>query len=159
MRDRARGVRTLIAAASLVLFAASAGAEDAGAEDKYNPEMTSCKMVFNIKGWSLGIASSKGEGTISCDNGQTAEVSLDSKAVGFTVGKSAIRGGQGSFSPVSDIKELYGDYGALKAHAGAGSSSGAASVLTRGEVSLSLSGAGQGVDLGVSIGRLAVEPK
>jgi hypothetical protein len=142
-----------IAAAGTVL-----AAFPAGAEDEYNPKMIKCTMIFNLKGWSVGVASSKGEGTITCDNGEKAEVVLDSKAVGLTVGKSAIRGGRGVFSVVPKIEELYGGYGSAEAHAGAGASS-KATVLTKGDVSLALSGQGQGMDLGVSIGSFVIKPK
>jgi opacity protein-like surface antigen len=53
-------------ALSLVLAASAAAAE----------KTTICTMDFTLKGWSAGYSTARGSGTISCDNGQTAEVRL-----------------------------------------------------------------------------------
>ena len=130
----------------------------AGAEDEFEPELTRCTMAFNIKGWSFVFKTSKGEGRISCDNGQTGEVKLRSMGGGFTVGKSQIIGGEAKFYAVRDIEELYGTYAEATGHAGA-NVSGGASVMTKGEVSMVLSGSGSGVDIGVSFGGFRIEPR
>jgi hypothetical protein len=80
-----------------------------------------------------------------------------SKAGGLTVGKSKIVGGIGRFTPVQKIDELFGSYAKAEAHAGAGDSAKAA-VVTKGEISLTLAGQGQGVDLGVAIGNFVIKP-
>ena len=72
-------------------------------------------------------------------------------------GKGAIREGRASFSEVFDISELYGGYVSAEAHAGA-SKSASAQVMTKGEVSVSLTGKGAGVDLGVAIGKFSIKP-
>ena len=118
---------------------------------------TKCRMTFDLRSWSAFYKSSKGEGTITCDTGESARVSLRAKGGGLTVGKSKIVDGEGVFSPVEDIRELYGAYAQGEAHAGAGSAV-AAQGLTKGEVSLSLTGKGHGVDLGVSFGKFTIEP-
>jgi hypothetical protein len=143
----------LVASAAL---AAPALAES-GDDDKFNPNMTSCEMVYNLSGWSVGYSTSKGEGRITCSNGQKAEVTIVSKAGGLTVGKSKIVGGIGRFTPVQKIDELFGSYAKAEAHAGAGDSAKAA-VVTKGEISLTLAGQGQGVDLGVAIGNFVIKP-
>jgi hypothetical protein len=71
------------------------------------------------------------------------------------VGKSSIEDGNGKFSDVASIEELFGSYIAAEAHAGAVKSSGA-QVMTKGEVSLALSGTGRGFDLGIAFGRLKI---
>jgi hypothetical protein len=116
---------------------------------------TVCKMDFTLKGWSAGYKTAKGTGTISCDNGQTAEVKLHATGGGLTAGKSAVRDGHGKFTPVADISELFGAYVSAGAAAGAGQSS-EAQALTKGEVSLSLTGTGTGVELGVSFGKFTI---
>ncbi|HVT61295.1 MAG TPA: hypothetical protein VHR45_23230 [Thermoanaerobaculia bacterium] len=119
---------------------------------------TACTMDFTLKGWSAGYKTSKGTGTISCDNGQTAEVRLHARGGGLTAGKSAVRDGHGKFTAVADISELFGDYASAGAAAGAGKSS-EAQALTKGEVSLTLTGKGTGVELGVSLTKFTISKR
>ncbi len=117
---------------------------------------TKCKMHFSLRGWSAIYQTASGSATITCDNGQSANVLLDTKGGGLTAGKSRIQG-TGTFSGVSDISELYGAYVKAEAHAGAVKSAGA-QALTKGEVSLALAGTGKGFDLGISFGRFTIKP-
>jgi hypothetical protein len=130
----------------------------AAAEDPYHPTMTSCEMIYNLKGWSVIYKTSKGEGRITCSNGQAADVAIKTHGGGFTVGKSEIIGGKGKFSEVRSIDALFGTYAVAEAHAGATKSAGA-QAMTKGEVSLSLVGTGQGVDVGFSFGGFTIERK
>jgi hypothetical protein len=114
-----------------------------------------CTMTFEMKGWSAFYKTASGTGTVKCDNGQTARVKLSAKGGGLTVGKSSIEDGHGEFSTVTGISEIFGSYAAAEAHAGA-VQSGAAQVMTKGEVSLALSGKGRGFDLGVAFGKLTI---
>ena len=116
---------------------------------------TKCKMTYSLAGWSAGYSTASGSGTITCDNGQSARVSLRAKGGGLTAGKSKIVNGSGTFSEVGDISELFGTYGSAEAHAGMGGSS-AAQVVTKGTVSLAFSGTGKGVDLGVTFGEFVI---
>ena len=70
-------------------------------------------------------------------------------------GKSSIENGQGEFSGAHNLDELLGSYVSAEAHAGAVKSSKAA-VMTKGEISLALSGTGRGWDLGVAFGKLTI---
>jgi hypothetical protein len=126
-----------------------------GAGDKWAEKTTVCTMDFTLKGWSAGYKTARGEGTISCDNGQTAQVRIHSVGGGLTAGKSAVRDGRAKFTQVADIGELFGDYASADAAAGAGESS-QAQALIKGEVSLSLTGKGTGVELGVSFGKFTI---
>jgi hypothetical protein len=119
---------------------------------------TVCEMRFTLSGWSAFYKTASGSGTITCDNGQKANVQLSSKGGGLTAGKYKIRDGYGKFSEVGDISELYGTYAQGGAEAGAGKSS-TAQVVTKGEVSLALAGSGTGVNLGVSFGKLTISKK
>jgi len=114
-----------------------------------------CKLSFNMQGWSAFYKTASGTGTVKCSNGQTMAVKLDAKGGGLTVGKSKIEDGQGEFSAVTGIDELLGSYISAEAHAGAVKSS-QAQVMTKGEVSLALSGTGRGWDLGIAFGRLTI---
>lgn len=114
-----------------------------------------CKLSFTMKGWSAFYKTASGSGTVQCSNGQTMSVKMDAKGGGLTVGKSSIEDGHGEFSAVGSIDELLGSYVAAEAHAGAVKSS-QAQVMTKGEVSLALSGTGRGWDLGIAFGRLTI---
>ncbi len=119
---------------------------------------TVCEMRFTMSGWSAIYKTAKGNGTITCDNGQTAKVHLSAKGGGLTAGKYRIRDGYGKFSAVSGISELFGDYAEGGADAGVVKSS-EAQVMTKGEVSLALAGHGSGVNLGVSFGKFTISPR
>lgn len=117
---------------------------------------TKCTMSFKMSGWSAFYKASNGTGTIRCSNGQTLKVKLRARGGGLTVGKSTIEDGRGEFSGISGgIEELLGSYVVAEAHAGAVNSA-QANVMTKGEVSLALSGTGKGWDLGISFGKLSI---
>ena len=116
---------------------------------------TKCTMKYSLSGWSAGYSTATGSGTITCDNGQSAHVSLEATGSGVTAGKSKIIDGSGTFSEVGDIGELFGSYASADVHAGMVDSS-AAQVVTKGTVSLAFSGTGKGVDLGVTFGKFVI---
>ena len=133
-------------AASLASTSPVASAQEASVD---------CEMSFTMKGWSAFYKTASGTGTIKCSNGQTATVKLSAKGGGLTVGKSSIEDGHGKFSAVHGIDEVFGSYVAAEAHAGAVKSA-KAQVMTKGEVSLALSGKGRGWDLGIAFGKLTI---
>ena len=112
-------------------------------------------MTFTLKGWSALYQTASGSGTIHCSNGETLHVKLSAKGGGLTVGKS-VETGHGEFSDVESVNELLGAYAAAQAHAGAVKSA-QAQVMTKGEVSLALSGKGRGWELGIAFGELKIE--
>ena len=114
-----------------------------------------CEMKFTMSGWSAFYKTASGKGTVKCDNGQSMKVKLSAKGGGLTVGKSTIEDGHGEFSGVASVNEIIGSYIAAEAHAGAVESA-QAQVMTKGEVSLALSGKGRGFDLGVAFGKLTI---
>ncbi len=117
-----------------------------------------CEMRFDLRGWSVFYKRSSGSGTITCNNGQSMRVSLEARGGGITFGKSRIENGVGEFSGVRDISELLGGYVSAEAHAGAGKSA-KGQVVTKGEVSLALSGTGKGWDVGVAFGSLIIKQR
>lgn len=141
--------RTVLALSALLLSLTAVA--PAGAMAK----TTVCRMDYTLKGWSAFYKTSHGSGTITCDNGQTATAKISAKGGGLTAGKSEIREGNGKFSEVTDIRELFGTYASATAAAGAVKSS-EAQALTKGEVSLALAGKGTGVELGVSFGKFTI---
>lgn len=110
-----------------------------------------CKLKFSLTGWSLIFKHAEGHGTVHCENGQSMAVKIEAKGGGLTVGKSHIDNGTGRFTDVHRIEDVLGTYAQGDASAGA-VKSGTAQVLTKGTVSLALAGAGEGVELGVSVG-------
>jgi hypothetical protein len=116
---------------------------------------TSCQMTFSMTGWSAFYRTANGSGTITCDNGQSAKVTVSSKGGGVTFGRSRIKDATGKFTEVEDISELFGSYAQGEAHAGAGKSANS-SALTKGEVSLAIVGKGKGVDVGISFGKFTI---
>lgn len=99
-----------------------------------------------------------GAGTITCDNGQTADVKITARGGGLSAGKGEIRDGKGTFSEVSGIRELFGTYAAAEASAGAVKNASAA-VVTKGEVTLGLEGKGTGWEVGVSFSKFTLTPR
>lgn len=114
-----------------------------------------CKLHFSLSGWSAFYKTLSGSGTVACDNGQRMAVDIRSKGGGLTFGKSRIADGLGEFSGVRDIHDVLGHYAAAEAHAGAGRSA-HAQVVTKGDISLALSGKGEGWDVGVAFGNFII---
>jgi hypothetical protein len=119
--------------------------------------LTRCQLEYSLDGWSVFYKEAVGDGVITCDDGQRARVDLETRGGGITFGRSRIVDGFGDFSPVVEIDDLFGDYADAEAHAGLGAST-SAHVVTKGAVSLTLSGRGNGVDLGFAFGRFTITP-
>lgn len=115
-----------------------------------------CKMDFNLAGWAIIYKEASGAGTVTCSNGQSANVNISAKGGGLAAGKYEIDDGIGTFSKVKDISEIFGTYAQAEAQAGAVKTANA-QALTKGEVSLGLTGTGRGWDLGVSFGGFTIE--
>jgi hypothetical protein len=116
----------------------------------------SCKMDFQVSGWSVFYQTATGSGVVRCDNGQSMHVRIRVKGGGLTFGKTKITDGVGKFTGVHGIGEIKGHYANAEVHAGAEKSA-AAQVLTKGNVSLALSGTGQGWNLGIAFGAFIIE--
>lgn len=136
---------TFLALASLAAPARAAGNID-------------CKLSFDLAGWSVFYKTASGDGTVTCDNGQSLPVHISAKGGGLTFGKSRIDNGTGEFSGVHDVRDVLGTYATAEAHAGAAKSS-KAQVMTKGDVSLALAGTGSGWDVGVAFGKFVLEPR
>ena len=115
-----------------------------------------CKLSFTMSGWSAFYKRADGTGTITCNNGQSMAVKLAARGGGLSAGKSTISHGVGEFSGVHKIDDVLGSYASAEAHAGAVKSS-QAQVVTKGEISLALSGTGEGWDLGIAFGKFTIK--
>jgi hypothetical protein len=109
-----------------------------------------CKMNYTLTGWSVLYKHAEGRGTVHCSNGQQMSVKLSAKGGGLTVGKYKITNGFGEFAGVENIDDVLGTYVAASADAAA-VKAGTAQAMTKGDVSLALSGTGKGVNLGVAL--------
>jgi len=154
--------RTIAVLAMLVLgLAPAALAEDAAPDKPKEHKPMDCQMTYNLKGWSAIYKTAKGDGVITCTNGQTANVTISVHGGGITFGKTEIYDGKAKISGGRSIDDIYGSYASASAHAGAGKAV-QAEVLTKGEVSIALSGKGTGVDVGADFSGFKIskaEPK
>ena len=117
--------------------------------------LTKCDLTFDLESWSIFYKEGHGRGVVDCDNGQRAHVIIETRGGGISFGASKIVDGNGEFSFLSDIDEIYGDYATAEAHAGMGPAT-HAQVVTKGPLSLALSGTGNGVDVGFAFGRFTI---
>ena len=117
--------------------------------------MLKCTMRFDLASWSILYKHSSGTGTVSCSDGSHMKVKLTANGGGLAVGKSNIKGGKANFSEVRSIDETLGTYAAT-ASMGL-PKNGEAQVMTKGEVNMSLAGAGKGFGLGVTVGGMTLE--
>ena len=114
-----------------------------------------CEMRFNLTGWSAIYKHAEGSGMVSCNNGKSYPVSIVAVGGGLTVGKYKVEGGKAKFSDVTSVSDIFGDYAQGEANA-AIVKGGTAQVLTKGTVSMALSGSGPGVDVGISFGKFTI---
>ncbi len=117
-----------------------------------------CEMRFSMSGWSAFYKRASGTGVVTCSNGASLKVKITAKGGGLSFGKSQIEDGIGKFSEVYAIEDVIGGYATAEAHAGAGKSA-AARVVTKGPISLALSGKGRGWDIGVAFGSFHIEKR
>jgi hypothetical protein len=114
-----------------------------------------CTMTFTLSGWAAVYQSAKGHGTVTCANGQSMDVDITAKGGGLSVGKYKINDGRGHFSGVTSIDDVLGSYATANAHAGVVGSSRAAA-MTKGDVSLALTGTGKGWDIGAGFSAFTI---
>ena len=105
---------------------------------------TKCRMSFELTSKAVFYKNGGGNGTITSRGG------------GITFGENKIVNGKGVFSAVDDIKELFGGYAQAEASAGEQKSA-SADAMWKGDVSLALSGTGEGISVGFSFGRFKIE--
>jgi hypothetical protein len=136
------------------LLLATAGAM--GATGAHAAEATvKCDLTYSLSGWSILYKHAEGSGMVTCDNGQSSRVKITVVGGGLTAGKYHIDNGKGEISKVHSINDVFGDYAQAGAEAGIVKSS-SAQVLTKGTTSLALAGTGEGVNLGISVGKFTI---
>jgi hypothetical protein len=115
-----------------------------------------CHLTYSMEGWSAIYQHVTGHGEVRCDNGQHSAVTLSMHGGGLTAGKFRVSG-HGDISNVYGIHDVFGSYAQAGASAGA-VNSGTAQVLTKGTVSIALTGTGEGVNLGLAVDKFDIEP-
>jgi hypothetical protein len=115
-----------------------------------------CHLTYSLSGWAAIYQHATGSGHVVCDNGQRGAVTLSIHGGGLTAGKYRITG-SGDISNVYGIHDVFGSYAQAGASAGV-VRSGDAQVLTKGTVSIALTGTGEGINLGVAIDKFDIEP-
>lgn len=148
------GMLTALCASGFAAAAAPAPVGQSTVSEKGAPDLD-CKLRFSLTGWSLIYKHADGEGTVTCENGQSMPVKITVKGGGLTAGKWHVDNGRGTFTDVHQISDVLGRYAQGGAHAGLVKSANA-QVLTKGNVSLALAGHGEGVDLGVDVGAFTI---
>jgi len=114
-------------------------------------------IVFGRRVQKSVYKKADGRGHVRCDNGQSANVLIHVRGGGLTAGKFSIENGKGEFTNVKGLHEVYGEYANAGANAGAVKSA-ESSVMTKGEVSLAITGTGRGFNLGVDLSKFEIEP-
>ncbi|TAL75347.1 MAG: hypothetical protein EPN56_05255 [Rhodanobacter sp.] len=114
-----------------------------------------CHLDFSLSGWSIIYKRAEGSGTVRCDNGEQAAVKIKVIGGGLTAGKFRIDHGTGDITHVRNIGDVFGNYAQAGAELGV-VKSGTAQVLTKGTTSLALAGHGEGINLGVSVGKFTI---
>jgi len=117
-----------------------------------------CKMRYSLSGWSVFYKTATGTGNINCSNGQQMSVRIEAKGGGLSFGKYKIENGFGQFANVGDIRDVLGSYATAEAHASADKSA-SGQAMTKGDVSLALSGKGKGWSLGVAFSKFTISAR
>lgn len=150
-RNMSRNRRFLLTPLLVLLLAVPMSAAAADAE-------VGCTLHYSMHGWSVFYSTASGSGVVECADGQRMQVALEATGGGITFGVIDIADGTGKFSGIYDIREVLGTYATAEAHAGAVKSA-KAQVLTKGNVSLALTGLGDGWNVGVSFGAFTISPR
>lgn len=148
-------IKRTLGMAALVLACAGAVTALPVSSAQATEATVKCDLHFNLAGWSLIYKHAEGNGTVVCNNGQRANVKIAVIGGGITAGKYRINDGKGEITHVHSIRDVFGDYAQAGAEAGVVKSS-TAQVLTKGTTSLALAGTGEGINLGVSVGRFTI---
>lgn len=121
-------------------------------------EKLECRISFSSDEWSAAYARMVGQGVVSCNDGSSQPVWLWAEGVGVTAGMWKITDGKGRFHNVVRIDDVLGEYISLSGDIGI-SKAVTARILSKGEVTLSLTGKGEGFDVGIAINKVKITAK
>lgn len=109
-----------------------------------------CRLSFTVRQWSPQQAAATGAGMVTCTNGSAMLVIVSARGPGIAAGRWDITDGRGTFAHVARIEDIPGSYAAIEGDIGV-SAAGTVQALTKGGVSLRLSGKGRGFSAGIAI--------
>ena len=115
-----------------------------------------CHMTFTLSGWSAIYNTATGSGTVTCDNGRSMPVTISARGGGLSFGKYRLEDGHGVFSDVTNIDQVLGTYARATVHAGAAKSA-HSSAMTKGGISLAISGHGTGWNIGAGFSGFTIK--
>ncbi len=141
-------IASVLALGALVVAAGLTGTDPARAQQG---KLVRCKLSFDLQGWSVFYKQSTGKGVVTCDNGQSAPVKIVARGGGLSFGTHSVIEGKGTFTGVTSIENVFGNYFDAGAH-GAVGPGGEGRTLQKSGVGLSLSGSGNGVGAGFAFG-------
>lgn len=143
---RTAAAAAALALASLVAGAAGVRAEEEMGEKKMDEEnYISCTIHFEAQGWAFFVGRGKGEGHITCDNGQEADAVIKTSSAGIAFGEAKIDNGTGTFAYLTDIDEAFGRYEGSSAGVAAGGTAMAGGLIKAGgKVKLGFYATGKG---------------
>jgi len=121
-------------------------------------ENIECQISFSSNEWSAAYARMVGQGLVSCDDGSSMPVWLWAKGGGITAGMWKITDGKGKFHNVRKIEDVLGEYISVSGDIGV-SRAATARLLSKGKITLSLTGKGEGFDLGIAINEVKITSK
>jgi hypothetical protein len=114
-----------------------------------------CVMRFDLSSWAVLYKHSSGEGTITCKDGASMKVKITANGGGLALSKSKIKDGKANFSGLTSIDDALGTYAAADAATGF-VKHGEAQVMVKGDITMTLAGAGRGTGLGVTVGGFTI---
>ena len=117
-----------------------------------------CHLKFQLEGWSVFYKTASGDGMVTCSDGTRLPVRITSRGGGLTFGMSKVDDGRGEFSGIYRIRDVLGSYAAAEAHVGFVKAR-QVQVVTKGNVSLALTGSGSGWDIGVSVAKFTLSAR
>ncbi|GAW85264.1 conserved hypothetical protein [Bathymodiolus platifrons methanotrophic gill symbiont] len=115
-----------------------------------------CDLKYTIKGWAAFYKTSQGTGTVTCPSGKSAKVKLSLKGGGFTFGAYEVTEGKGRIRGVEKIDDIYGNSFMMDGDAGFGKSV-EGRWAPKGSRTRTLSGKGNGYNLGFAFGALNIQ--
>jgi hypothetical protein len=123
-------------------------------------DTTACTLSFAMRAYSKHFMQSSGRGTIVCDNGQKAEVSILGRGANLANGAGAFAGGEATFSAVLDISALLGSY-TLPASATVGNARplGVAGAMSNGQATIVFPRTGPAATMPATFGRIGIIPR
>ena len=145
MRSKNQISKMLLSTMAVVGLVAGYAHAEHHEKKEAEPEYLKCEISFEYKSWAAFFGKGQGEGKVSCNNGQTADVVIEHKSIGVALGTSNVDHGHGDFAYVTDIDDVFGEYSGSGATVAAGATADVGGLIKRdSKVKLGFTGTGEG---------------